>query len=191
MGKFSDYFQRRSGGEETNDRNNSFGGEEYEYYEDTHNENGDYTSKLRNFQRESFDRQPAAFSSRESFDRSEPEPSRQFRSTYVPPQPTVQPQYVPPQPVQYQQTVNTNPQGFMVYTPKTADDVQTVIDFLKLHKSAIVNLDDVEETVSQRVLDFVSGAIYALNGSVHRVAGNIFLLSPEGVGITDVGEMKK
>lgn len=191
MGKFSDYFQRRAGGEETPDKNNAFGGEEYEYYEDTHNENGDYTAKLRNFQRESFDRQPTEFSPRENFDRGVPEQQTRFRSTYVPPpQSAPQQQYVPPQPVQ-QPAVNANPQGFMVYTPKTADDVQTVIDFLKLHKSAIVNLDDVDEAISQRVLDFVSGAIYALNGSVHRVAGNIFLLSPEGVGITDVGEMKK
>ena len=47
-----------------------------------------------------------------------------------------------------------------------------------------VNLDNVEPAAAQRILDFVSGAIYALSGSVHRIAGNIFLLSPEGVGIT-------
>jgi cell division inhibitor SepF len=76
-------------------------------------------------------------------------------------------------------------QNFMVYEPKNADDVQTLIDFLKTRESAIINLDNVDPAVSQRVLDFVSGAIYALNGSVHRIAGNIFLLSPEGVGITN------
>ena len=75
-------------------------------------------------------------------------------------------------------------QNFMVYEPRNADDVQTLIDFLKRKESAIINLDNVESEISQRVLDFVSGAIYALNGSVHRISGNIFLLSPEGVGIT-------
>lgn len=48
MGKFSDYFQRKSGGE----RDGDFGGQNYEYYEDTHNENGEYTARLRNFQRD-------------------------------------------------------------------------------------------------------------------------------------------
>ena len=46
MGKFSDYFSRRSSDRGEEDSN-------YDYYEDTHNENGDYTARLRNFQRES------------------------------------------------------------------------------------------------------------------------------------------
>lgn len=76
-----------------------------------------------------------------------------------------------------------NYQNVIVYKPTTPDDVQTLIDFLKRREPAIVNLDDVEETSAQRVLDFVSGAIYALNGSIHRISGNIFLLSPEGIEV--------
>ncbi|MBR2989184.1 MAG: cell division protein SepF [Clostridia bacterium] len=83
------------------------------------------------------------------------------------------------------QTSSFSPMSnIMVYEPKNADDVQTVIDFLKTRESAIVNLDDVDPAVSQRILDFVSGAVYALNGRVNRIKGNIFLLSPEGVGVT-------
>lgn len=77
-----------------------------------------------------------------------------------------------------------NYQNVVVYDPHSPEDVQTLIDYLKRREPAIINLDNVEPEVSQRILDFVSGAIYALNGSVHRVAGNIFLLSPEGVEIT-------
>ncbi len=89
-----------------------------------------------------------------------------------------------PQPQQNATDTARAMQNFMVYEPRNADDVQTLIDFLKRKESAIINLDNVEPEISQRVLDFVSGAIYALNGSVHRISGNIFLLSPEGVGIT-------
>ena len=78
--------------------------------------------------------------------------------------------------------------NFMVYEPRNADDVQTLIDFLKRKESAIINLDNIEPEISQRVLDFVSGAIYALNGSVHRISGNIFLLSPEGVRLAGTFE---
>lgn len=76
-----------------------------------------------------------------------------------------------------------NYRNVVVYKPTTPDDVQTLIDFLKRREPAIINLDDVEVTSAQRVLDFVSGATYALNGSIHRIAGNIFLLSPEGVEV--------
>lgn len=173
MGKFSDYFQRKSGGE----RDGDFGGQNYEYYEDTHNENGEYTARLRNFQRDNSaaqqafqTAQPEGFSDgRSHFSAFSPEPARAQQ-----PQPQTERRF----------------QNFMVYEPRTADDVQTLIDFLKTRESAIINLDNVDEDVSQRVLDFVSGAIYALNGSVHRVSGNIFLLSPEGVGITNSYEIK-
>ena len=72
----------------------------------------------------------------------------------------------------------------VVYEPKTPEDVQLLIDYLKERQPAVVNLDNVEVEAAQRILDFVSGATYALSGSVHRIAGNIFLLSPQGVGIT-------
>ncbi len=72
----------------------------------------------------------------------------------------------------------------VVYEPRSPEDVQLLIDYLKQREPAVVNLDNVEPSAAQRILDFVSGAIYALSGSVHRISGNIFLLSPEGVGIT-------
>ncbi len=129
--------------------------EEYSYYEDTHDVNADYTSRLRSF-RET-DRYPR-----------------------------------PDQPQQQQYaTQNAQAQNFMVYKPKTADDVQTLIDHLKNRESAIINLDDVEPDTAQRVLDFASGAVYALSGTVHKVSGNIFLLSPQGVDVTNTIDRNK
>ena len=48
----------------------------------------------------------------------------------------------------------------------------------------MINLDGTDASTAQRILDFTSGAMYALGGSVLRISGNIFLLSPEGVGVT-------
>ena len=72
----------------------------------------------------------------------------------------------------------------IVYQPRSAEDVQTLINFLKRREPAIINLDGTDDDVAQRILDFISGAIYALCGSVHRISGNIFLLTPEGVDIS-------
>ena len=72
----------------------------------------------------------------------------------------------------------------LVYEPKKCSDVQTLIDYLKRKEPAIINLDGTDPATAQRILDFTAGAVYALSGSVLRISGNIFLLSPEGVGVT-------
>lgn len=79
----------------------------------------------------------------------------------------------------------------VIFTPKSYEDVQTLIDYLKQGESAIVNLDGIEESEAQRMMDFVSGAVYALNGSVHRITGNIFILTPEGLNIMVPNYAKK
>jgi len=75
-------------------------------------------------------------------------------------------------------------QNLVVYPPKNPEDVQKLIDFLKRKEPAVINLNDMNEAVAQRILDFVAGAMYALSGSVTRIETNIFLLSPEGVEVT-------
>lgn len=71
----------------------------------------------------------------------------------------------------------------VVFQPQTYDDTQTIIDNLKAHKPVIVNLETLNPDIAQRVLDFIGGAIYALDGSVRKVSKGIFLLAPEGVDI--------
>ena len=67
--------------------------------------------------------------------------------------------------------------------PNSFDDAQTIINFLKEGESVVLNLNNMNEYDSQRLLDCTSGAIYALNGMIQRVDNNIFLLTPEGFNI--------
>lgn len=77
----------------------------------------------------------------------------------------------------------------VVYQPNSYDDTQNIIDFLKARKPVVVNLEMLEIDVAQRVLDFISGAIYSLNGSIHKVSKGIFILAPMSVDITgNVGD---
>lgn len=80
--------------------------------------------------------------------------------------------------------------NFVLFKPVALSQVQEIIDCLKDREPAVVNLENAEPAVAQRILDFVSGATYALCGSVYRVERNIFLISPEGVGITVPYESK-
>ena len=97
------------------------------------------------------------------------------------------PQYAPPQMQQANMGAYGLPddyKGVLEYEPRSPEDVQILIDYLKQCHYAIVKLDNVPPDDAQRVLDFVSGAIYALNGSVHRITGNIFFVSPQGAELT-------
>lgn len=76
----------------------------------------------------------------------------------------------------------------VIHSPTTPDEVESLIDYLKRHEPAIVNLDKPPVEIAQRILDMLSGAIYALNGSMHRIQDNIFLLTPEGVEIAAPSE---
>lgn len=82
--------------------------------------------------------------------------------------------------------VNIHSQAYIkvvVYQALTYDDTQNIIDNLKSRKPIIVNLDSLEQDLAQRVLDFMSGAVYALDGTIQKVSRSIFVLVPSNVDI--------
>lgn len=70
--------------------------------------------------------------------------------------------------------------NIIMVEPKSQKEIQKVVDYLKQGQSVAVNLEGISGTDSDRILDFLSGAIYGLNGSIHRWYGDLFLLAPEG-----------
>lgn len=76
----------------------------------------------------------------------------------------------------------------MVSEPRSFDDAQEIADHLRNRRPVIVNLERVETELARRVVDFVSGAAYALSGSVQKVGGGIFLFAPNNVDIAAEGK---
>ncbi|MEG1662906.1 MAG: cell division protein SepF [Clostridia bacterium] len=72
----------------------------------------------------------------------------------------------------------------VLFKPTTYDDVQMLIDHLKNHEQVIVDFSDINHESVYRILDFMSGAIYALGGSIKEITKNVFLFAPAGVAIT-------
>lgn len=70
--------------------------------------------------------------------------------------------------------------NIIMVEPKNHGDMRKVIDYLKQGQTVAVNLENISSEDSQRILDFFSGAIYGLDGSIHRWHGDLFLLAPEG-----------
>ena len=70
--------------------------------------------------------------------------------------------------------------NIIMVEPKSQSEIQQVVDYLKQGQSVAVNLEGLSNEDMGRILDFLSGAIYGLNGSIHRWHGDLFLLAPEG-----------
>lgn len=87
--------------------------------------------------------------------------------------------------VSMQQTMNVpDPMQMMLLQPQSFEDTQMVIDNLRDGRSVIVNLENMNQATAQRVLDFISGAIYALDGDMRKVSKGIFLCAPNGIDIS-------
>lgn len=84
---------------------------------------------------------------------------------------------------EYYETESRRASNFLMFAPGSFDDVEIIIDHLKNQEAVIINLKDIKTGIGQRVLDFISGAIYALDGSIQPIENGLFLLTPGGVGI--------
>lgn len=80
------------------------------------------------------------------------------------------------QPMYAQQFVN-------LQTPQTINDVKLIINMLKAGDTAFVDFSKANEAQSQRMLDFLSGASFALGGLMQPMGDKKFVLTPPGTGI--------
>jgi cell division inhibitor SepF len=74
--------------------------------------------------------------------------------------------------------------SFHFVAPKNFNDVQDVGDKFKASIPVILNLQNADHDLSKRLIDFVSGLTYALDGGMQRIADKVFLLMPEGVQLS-------
>ncbi len=72
----------------------------------------------------------------------------------------------------------------IVIEPQNFDECPRLVDSLKARKPIIINLEKIETDTAKKIFDFLSGATYALNGNVQKVANNIFVFAPENVDVT-------
>lgn len=87
-------------------------------------------------------------------------------------------------------SIHTNVQMMVVIIkPECYEDAQEICDQIKEKRPVVVNLEKVEYPIAQRIMDFLSGTCYSLDGSIQRVASNIFIIAPANVDIT--GDFKE
>ncbi len=79
---------------------------------------------------------------------------------------------------------HANPFKLVVIDPEGFDDCPKLVDSLKARKPIIINLEKIDSESAKKIFDFLSGATYALNGNVQKVANNIFIFAPDNVDIS-------
>ncbi|MCL1851468.1 MAG: cell division protein SepF [Peptococcaceae bacterium] len=72
----------------------------------------------------------------------------------------------------------------VVVEPKSFDESQNIAEHLKSHRTVVLNLEKTDSVLAQRIIDFVSGTAYALNGNMQKVGKAIFLFVPNNVDIS-------
>lgn len=71
----------------------------------------------------------------------------------------------------------------VLYEPRSYDEAQEIADHLRSHRTVVVNLQRIRQDQALRVVDFLSGTVYALGGGISKIGGNIFLCTPDTVEI--------
>lgn len=83
------------------------------------------------------------------------------------------------------QQAQTNAIKMVISQPTAFEQSDEICSFLKERKSVIVNLEYVNKDVARRIVDFISGGVYALDGYIQKVSNSIFLVAPSNYEITN------
>lgn len=68
--------------------------------------------------------------------------------------------------------------------PRVYAEAQEVADHLKNRRAVVVNLQRIEHDQAKRIVDFLSGTVYAIGGDIQKIGSSIFLCTPDNVEIS-------
>ncbi len=77
-----------------------------------------------------------------------------------------------------------NKQEVVLFRPGSFNDTSKAADDLRNRKAVIVNMENVDKAMARRVVDFLSGCVYALDGDVKKIAQSAYLFCPHNMEIS-------
>lgn len=88
----------------------------------------------------------------------------------------------------YEETATATPvysseKTVILLEPRAYSESQQIADYLKKNSSVIVNLKRVTPDQAKRIVDFLSGTLYAIEGDLQKLGGGIFLCTPHGMNV--------
>ncbi|GGN49352.1 cell division protein SepF [Oceanobacillus indicireducens] len=82
------------------------------------------------------------------------------------------------------QSVQQPAQRVVLCEPRSYNEAQEIADNIVNKRSVVINLQRVENHQAKRIVDFLSGTVYALNGDIQKLGAETFLCTPESVDVT-------
>ncbi len=76
-----------------------------------------------------------------------------------------------------------NASKMILFEPRAYSESQQIADFLKKRSAVVVNLKRVTPDQAKRIVDFLSGTLYAINGGLQKLGTGIFLCTPNNVDV--------
>ena len=73
--------------------------------------------------------------------------------------------------------------NMVLIEPRAYSEAQQISDHLKNRYAVVVNLKRVTADQAKRIVDFLSGTVYAIGGDLQKIGGGIFLLTPKNVNV--------
>lgn len=83
-----------------------------------------------------------------------------------------------------QRSSNRSSGDVYVIKPQDISESQVVADFLRNGKTIVINMEGLELSPAQRIIDFIGGACYALGGSLQAISANIFIAAPGSIEVS-------
>lgn len=83
---------------------------------------------------------------------------------------------------------NGSKQEVVLFHAKAFDDAAKAADELRNRRAVILNMENVDKALTRRVVDFLSGCVYALDGQVKKIAQSTYLFCPHSMDI--VGDLE-
>lgn len=74
--------------------------------------------------------------------------------------------------------VNSAKSKIVLYEPRVYSDAKEVAQNLLNNKAVVINFSRMEDSSARRIVDFITGTVYALNGEIQRIGDRIFLATP-------------
>lgn len=79
---------------------------------------------------------------------------------------------------------NGSKQEVVLFHAKAFDDAAKAADELRNRRAVILNMENVDKALTRRVVDFLSGCVYALDGQVKKIAQSTYLFCPHNMDVT-------
>lgn len=78
----------------------------------------------------------------------------------------------------------SKPYTMVVVSPKNYNDAEKIGDHLKAMRPVVMNMEKTDADEAQRIVDFVQGIMYALDGRIDQISENIYLCAPNNMSVS-------